>query len=161
MPHPLELPGMLRTVVKLMRGERLAGFRRHVIDELVARSLRRTWRRRFTRRRSRLKPCFAPIVGALNNLPEPSARLRHIQPIRIRGRSLDVINLPPRKMRAANLPPLPLAVRRQDERALARTDQNSYLAHAVSLDFIPLGFHSPDTLASTLQHQSWSFAAWL
>ena len=36
MPDALELPGMLRAVVPLVRGERLAGFGRSVVDELVA-----------------------------------------------------------------------------------------------------------------------------
>ena len=35
-PDPLEFPGMLRAVVPLVRGERLAGFGRRVVDELVA-----------------------------------------------------------------------------------------------------------------------------
>src|SRR2546429_513914 len=39
MPHALELPGVLGAVVPLMRGERLARFRRHVVDELVALAL--------------------------------------------------------------------------------------------------------------------------
>ena len=41
MPDALEFPGMLRAVVPLMRGERLAGFRRSVVDELVALARRR------------------------------------------------------------------------------------------------------------------------
>src|SRR4029077_3355818 len=36
MPDSLELPGMLRAVVELMRGERLASLLRGVIDEFVA-----------------------------------------------------------------------------------------------------------------------------
>ena len=84
MPHPLELPGMLRAVVPLMRGERLAGFGRRVVDELVARGLRRTWGGRLSGRRSGLVPGLAAIVGALDQLPEPAARLRRIQPIRDR-----------------------------------------------------------------------------
>ena len=36
MPDALELPGMLRAVVPLVRGERLAGLGRSVVDELVA-----------------------------------------------------------------------------------------------------------------------------
>src|SRR5207244_6184658 len=49
MPHPLELPGMLRAVVPLMRGERLAGFGRRVVGELVAVSLGRARDRKRTR----------------------------------------------------------------------------------------------------------------
>src|SRR2546425_13359829 len=36
MPDPLELPRVLRAVVKLMRGEGFAGFLRSVVNELVA-----------------------------------------------------------------------------------------------------------------------------
>src|SRR5256886_12969370 len=35
-PDALELPGMLRAVVELVRGEWLAGLRRRVVDEFVA-----------------------------------------------------------------------------------------------------------------------------
>src|SRR5208283_3248460 len=37
-PHPLELPGMLGAIVKLVGGEGLAGFRGSVVNELVARA---------------------------------------------------------------------------------------------------------------------------
>src|ERR1700733_1492544 len=129
MPHALELPGMLCAVVPLMRGERLAGVARPVVDELVACGLRRTWGARFSGRRSGLVPGLTAIVGTLDQLPKPAAGLRRIQPIRIGGRSLDVIHLPARELRAADLPVFALAICGQDKRALACTNQYSYLAH--------------------------------
>src|ERR1035438_1380792 len=129
MPHPLELPGMLRAVVELVRGERLAGFGRHVVDELVARAFRGTRRGRFSGRCSGLVPGLPAIVRALNQLSEPAAGLRCIQPIGIGRRSLHVIHLPARKVRPANIPFFAFAIRRQDECALSRADQNSYVAH--------------------------------
>ncbi len=91
MPDPLELPGMLGAVVPLV-GPRVA-----VICEFVA--------DRF--------PGFAAIVGALDGLPEPAAGLRCIDPVRINGRALEMVNLPTREMRAADIPlvRLPSAVR--------------------------------------------------
>ena len=61
MPDALELPGMRRAVVPLVR----AGHA--VVGELVA--------DRF--------PGLAAVVGTLDQLPEPTARLRGIQPVRI------------------------------------------------------------------------------
>ena len=113
MPDALELPGMRRAVVPLVR----AGDA--VVDELVAHRL----------------PRLAAVVGALDQLPEPAAGLRRVQPVRIDGRALQVIDLPAREVRAADVPLLALAVRRQDERALARANQYSYSAHPHS--FLP------------------------
>src|SRR5258707_278503 len=110
MPHPLELPGVLRPVVPLMRGERFAAFVRGIVSELVALALGRTRGNRFAGRCSRLMPCFAAIIGALNDLPEPAARLRCINTIWISGGSFQVIHLPARKMRAAHIPLFALAV---------------------------------------------------
>ena len=67
MPDALELPGVRRAVVPLVR----AGDA--VVDELVAHRL----------------PRLAAVVRALDHLPEPAARLRRIQPIRVSGRSLE------------------------------------------------------------------------
>src|SRR5579872_373011 len=107
MPDAGELPGTLRAVVPLVR----AGDA--VVRELVAHRL----------------PGLAAVVGALDLLPEPPAGLRQIEPVRIGGRPLDVVDLPPRKVGAADVPVFALSIRRQDERALARADQHSYLAH--------------------------------
>ena len=89
MPDALELPGVRRAVVPLVR----AGDA--VVDELVAHRL----------------PRLAAVVGALDHLPEPAAGLRRVQPVRIDGRSLEVVDLPARKVRAADVPPFALAVR--------------------------------------------------
>ncbi len=128
MPHSLKLPRMLRAVVPLMRGERLAGFRRTVVDELVALPLGKAFRR-FLRLAARRLPGLAAIVGALDDLPKPAAGLRGIQPVRIGRRSLHVIDLPAGKMRAADFPLVALSIRRQYERPFFCANQYSYLAH--------------------------------
>src|SRR4029453_19431976 len=64
-----------------------------------------------------------------NHLPEPAAVLRRVQPVRIGGRSLEVVNLPAREVWPAHVPLLARAVRRQDERALPGADENSNTAH--------------------------------
>ena len=107
MPDARELPGVRRAVVPLVR----AGDA--VVDELVAHRL----------------PRLAAVVGALDQLPEPAAGLRRIQPIRVGGRSLEVVDLPAGEVGTADVPPFALAVRRQDERALACADQYPYPAH--------------------------------
>src|ERR1022692_4368896 len=94
MPHAFKFPGTLGAVVPLMSGERLAGFRGRGVDELVACGLRGTWGGRFSGRRSGLVPGFAAVVGALNQLSEPSAGLRSVDAIGIGGRSFQVIHLP-------------------------------------------------------------------
>src|ERR1700738_3103160 len=78
-PHPLELPRMLRPVIKLVRGQWLAGFRRSVVHKFIALSFRHSLRRSsLTRWRARLRPRLAAIIRALNDLPEPAAGLRCI-----------------------------------------------------------------------------------
>src|SRR3990172_9362213 len=107
MPDSLELPGVLRAVVPLVR----AGDA--VVHEFVTRRL----------------PRLAPVVGALDHLPEPAAGLRGIQPIRVSGRPLEVVNLPARKVETANVPLVALCVRGQNKRAFARAHEHSYSAH--------------------------------
>ena len=72
MPDALELPGMRRAVVPLMRAGNA------VVRELVADRL----------------PGLAAIVGALDHLAEPAAGLRGIQAVRIGRRALQVVDLP-------------------------------------------------------------------
>src|SRR5207249_1044708 len=127
-PDPLELPGVLCAIVPLVRGEGLASLGRGVVDDLVALTRGHAVRRLRHATAGRL-PRLAAVARALDDLSEPSARLRRVQPVRIRGRSLHVIDLPPREMRAAHVPLLALAVPRQDERTLAGTHQHSYSAH--------------------------------
>ena len=116
MPHALEFPGMLCSVVPLMRGQRL---RSRVVGEFVALAFRRTRCGRFPSGFSRLMPSFAAVVRTLNQLSKPAARLRRVNAIGISGRSFEVIHFPACKMRAANIPFFALAVRGQNERALA------------------------------------------
>ncbi len=109
MPHALKLPRMLRAIVELVCGERCCS---GVVDELVALALRHTagasgW---LTRRRAGLMPRFAAIIGALDHLPEPAARLRSVDAIRISGRSFQVIELPAREMGSADVPLIALAI---------------------------------------------------
>ena len=132
-PHALELPRVLRAVVPLVRRERLAGFGRRVVDELVALALGHAVgrRRRLAGGRARLMPRFAAVVGALNDLPEPAARLRRVDAVRINGRTLQMIDLPAAEVRAVDVPLLALAVGRENERAFPRADENSYAAHVL------------------------------
>src|SRR5437660_200625 len=88
-------------------------------------------RGRLTGRCPRLVPGFAAVIGALDDLPEPAAGLRGINPIRVNRRALHVIDLPATEVQAADVPFFALAVRCQDKGAFARTDQNPYCAHAV------------------------------
>src|SRR4029453_12457382 len=84
-----------------------------VVDELVADRL----------------PGLAAVVRSLDELTEPAARLRGVDAIGIGRRPLEVVDLPACEVRPADVPGLPLAVRRQDERALARPHQYSHAAH--------------------------------
>jgi hypothetical protein len=135
MPDSLELPRMRRAVVPLVRGERLAGLGRRVVDELVALALGHAFRGGggLAGGRPGLVPRLAPVIGALDDLPEPAAGLGRIQPVRIHGRSLEVVDLPAGEVWPADFPPVSLGVRRQDECALACAHQDSNLAHPLLL----------------------------
>src|SRR2546426_3062646 len=109
MPDALELPGMLRAVVPLMRGEGLARLRGRVVGELVALAFREAFRGIFQHTSRRL-PRLAAVAGALDDLSEPPARLRRVQPVRIGGWVLPLIDLPPPEVRGAHLPPFALFV---------------------------------------------------
>src|SRR5215831_17556411 len=139
MPDPLELPRVRRAVVKLVSGERLAGLRGRVVDELVALALGHALGRLRYPATRRL-PGFATVAGALDDLPEPTGRLRGIDTVRVNRRSLHVIDFPARKKRAGDLPLLALPVRRQQEGALARANQDPYLAHGSVLPCLSLPF---------------------
>src|SRR5882757_5945969 len=123
MPHSLELPRMRRAVVPLVSSCHA------VIHKLVP----------------RLLPRLAAVIRALNDLPEPSARLRTIQPVRVHRRTLGVIDLPTRKVRPTHIPLLPLSVRRQHKRALPCTNQQSHLAHRLSSSRLSLALAGPRT----------------
>src|SRR4051812_4978219 len=111
MPDALELPGVLRAIVPLM----CAG------DSVVHKFIP-DW-----------LPGRAAVVGSLDQLPEPAAGLRGIQPIRVGRRTFDMVDLPAPKMRATDLPLFALGIRCQDECALACTNQYPYLRHCVLL----------------------------
>src|SRR4030095_386796 len=111
MPDPLELPWMLGAVVPLV------GPRDAVVNEFVTFTHRHTLRTG-CRSAARRVPCFAAVIGALNDLSKPGAGLRRVQPVLVNRRTFHVINFPARKMRPVNFPVFPLLVRCQDERAL-------------------------------------------
>src|SRR5881392_1148625 len=136
MPDALELPGMLRAVVELVRSEWLAGIRRRVVDEFVALAGRHAVRR-LGHPAARCLPRLAAVARALDDLAEPPAGLRRVQAVRIGGGSLHVVDLPACEVRAADIPALALAVRCQNEGSLSRADQYSYSAHDPLLSLWP------------------------
>src|SRR5688572_10813721 len=87
MPDSFELPRMWSAIVKLMRGERFSGLFRSVVNKLIALAHRHSFGRHNRRagRCSRLEPRLAAVVGALNDLSEPAARLRSVNAIWVRG----------------------------------------------------------------------------
>src|SRR6266704_864376 len=131
MPNSLELPRMLGAVVPLMISKGFPGFRGGVVHELVALAFGHpSWcGGRFARRCAGLYPSFAAIIGSLDNLSEPTAGLRRVEPLRVSRRSLKVVHLPARKVGTTDVPLFALTVRCQDERALSRANQYPYLAH--------------------------------
>src|SRR6185369_1437339 len=112
MPNSFELPRLQSAVIKLVRGERLTGFLRRVVNKLVALTHRHTFGRGGRRAggRSRLKPRLAAIVGALNDLTKPAAGLRRVNAVRIHSRTLHVVNLPAGEMRATDVPFLTFSI---------------------------------------------------
>src|SRR5271156_4827298 len=116
MPNAFEFPRVRRAVVPLVSSGDA------VVRKLVAHRL----------------PRLTAIIGPLHYLPGPATRLRRVDPVRISGRSLQVVDLPSRKVRAVDIPMFALAVRSQDERALPRTHQNPYLAHLSPASFVQL-----------------------
>src|SRR5262245_42075813 len=155
MPDPLELPRVRCTVVPLVRGKGFAGFRRRIVNKLVTLALGHAFRGggRLAGRRSGLVPCLATVIRALNDLSKPAARLRSVQPIRISGRSLEMIDFPARKVGTADVQPFALCVRCQDERALARPNQYSYSAHNLLLPAFQFLFNLSSLVAMLLHGQ--------
>ena len=133
-PYSFELPGVLRVVIPLVCRERLAGLRRNVVSELVALALGHAFGSLgLIRRCPGLVPRLTAVIGALNDLAEPAAGLRRIQPIRVHGRAFQMVHLPAAKKRPADAPLLPLAVGGQNKRALLGAHQNPYAAHTFLL----------------------------
>src|SRR5882762_3054040 len=98
MPDSFELPRVRRAVVPLMSAGNA------VVNKFVTYRL----------------PSLAPVIRALDLLPKPAAGLRCIQPVRISGRALQMVDLPAPKKRPINVPPLSFPIRRQDESARPR-----------------------------------------
>src|SRR5205807_10623537 len=86
-------------------------------------------------------PCFAAVVRPLDELSEPTRTLRRVQAIRIRGRSLEVVNLPTAEERTTDVPAFAFSVRRQHERALPCPYEHSYAAHHSFLPELRLALH--------------------
>src|SRR5690606_39854239 len=78
-------------------------------------------------------PRLSAIVGAVHDLAEPVAGLGGVDAIRVRRGALEVEDFHAREVRFADLPVLALFVRGEDERALARPDEDSYSAHVLLL----------------------------
>src|SRR5262249_48754482 len=110
-PDACELPRMRRAVVPEVR----AGDA--VVRGLIAHRL----------------PAPATVVGTPDQLPDPAGALRYIQPIRVGGRPLQMVDLPAAEVGPAHAPPLALAVRLEDERALPCTHQYPNAAHQSAL----------------------------
>src|SRR5579864_1370202 len=128
MPDALEFPRMLRPVVPLM----CAGDT--IVNKFVAFAF---WKTVLALQLFRLAagrvPGFPAVIRPLNDLPEPIARLRRVDPVRIHRRPFHVVNLPPGKIRPFHFPILTLRIRRQDERAFPCSRQYSYSTHLLEL----------------------------
>src|SRR5437660_1602655 len=61
----------------------------------------------FGRRAGGCVPCLAAVVGALNDLAEPPAGLRNVDPIGIYRRALHVVDLPAGEVGSTDIPLLP------------------------------------------------------
>ncbi len=81
-PHPGELPRIRRAVVPLVRVD-LA-----LVAEVVADRV----------------PRLAAVVGPVDDLAEPPARLRGVEPVRVGRRPLHVVDLPAAEVRPADVP---------------------------------------------------------
>src|SRR5262245_58621719 len=101
MPDALELERTRRPVVPKMCA------RLSLVGELVADRI----------------PALAAVVGALDHLAEPAARLRRVDPVGVGRRTVDVVYLPTAEQRTGDVPVFALAVRGEDERAFTGADQ--------------------------------------
>src|ERR1044072_2062624 len=127
-----------------MRREWFAGFRRRVVNKLVTFSHRHAFRRGRRRARggSRLEPCLAAVIRALNDLSKPAAGLRRVNTVRIHARTFDVIDLPSGEVRTTHVPFFTLAIRSQNKCALTRAYEYSYIAHIFVFLFSDLSARS-------------------
>jgi hypothetical protein len=84
MPHALKFPRTLCAVIMLVRRKRPSGFCRCIVHEHVAFTLRHTIRpHEILRFRAWRVPGLAAIIGPLNDLPKPAARLRGIEAVAV------------------------------------------------------------------------------
>src|SRR2546430_13352555 len=128
MPDAFEFPRMLGAVIPLMR----AGD--SVVNEHVALAFRHPVRTlQILGAAARRLPGFAAVIRSLNDLPEPCAGLRRVNPVRINRRPFHMINFPAGNMRSAYFPIFALRIRSQDERTLSCANQQSDSAHSLSL----------------------------
>src|SRR5262245_61373667 len=127
MPHSRELPRVGRIVVPEVRAGRT------VVGELVTHRL----------------PAPPAVARALDHLPEPAARLRGVDAVRIGGRGLHVVDLPASEVWPADVPRLPRAVGSEDERTLTRAHQHPYPAHPLLLPGL-----APDVVMMSAVHGS-------
>src|ERR1700730_18449398 len=108
MPDALELPGTRRPVVIAMGAVNVH------IRELVPYGI----------------PCLRAVVGALDNLPEPTGVLGGIDRVGVSRRPLDVVDVPAGEVRSADVPLLALGIRGHHECTLVRANQYPNSAHA-------------------------------
>src|SRR5207245_306633 len=114
MPDPLEFPWMLCAVVPHVCA------RDAVVNELVTLAFGHAVRAfQLLGAAARRLPGFAAVAATLNDLPEPRARLRRVNPVRINRRPFHVINLPAGEMRPVHFPIFALSIRTQDECAFS------------------------------------------
>ena len=106
-PDSFELPGVLRSVVELVRAH-LALVEEHVAFP-VGHAVRSHEILGLAPGRI---PRPAAVIRALDDLAEPAAGLRRINPVWIHSRALEMIHLPAREVRSADVPILALAIRR-------------------------------------------------
>src|SRR5690242_2125117 len=88
MPDALEFPGMRRAVIPLVSA------RDAIVDKLVPHRL----------------PGLAAIIGTLDLLTKPAAGLRGIEPVRLNGGALQMIDFPASQKRTADIPLFTFAV---------------------------------------------------
>src|SRR5262249_13532918 len=101
-----------------------------IVDELIALAHGHAEGARLWPAAGRL-PGLATVARPLDDLPEPAARLRGVNPVRIGRRALHVVDLPAGEERPADLPLRPVAVRRENKGALLGADENADAAHVV------------------------------
>src|SRR5205823_14767739 len=127
-PDAFEFPRMLRAVVPHVRAWDA------VVNEHVTLAVRHAVRTfQILGTAARRLPGFTAVVATLNDLSEPRARLRRVNPVRINRRPFHVINLPAGKMRPVHFPVFALRIRSQNERALPCAHQYSYSTHKLFL----------------------------